>query len=119
MGLGNKGYKLVRELAKGLAYQSALVQKAYTRPYLPRNFNRGAVRGIKHGLYAGGGYELAKDFITDGVELGNVAPFQQRPKFASRSKYQTRSRQTSSACARCEQSKQFNRNRRQSRYNYC
>ncbi len=90
----------VRYLAQGLNYQNRLITSAYSRPYLSRNVNRGVVKGIKHGLYAGGGFEFAKDFISVGVEQGSasVQPFYGK---TPNTQYKTYSRSTVRSSRRC------------------
>ncbi len=102
-------------LAKGLAYQSKAIQYTYSRPFLSRNVNRGAVKGIKHGLYAGGGYEIAKDFISVGVEQGS-APLQPQYGQKANSQYQTRNRPTIRSSRRCPTKFRYRKNRRRSSY---
>ncbi len=106
---------IVGYVARGLNYQSRAISGLYSRPFLPQNFRREAVRGIQHGLYAGGGYEIAKDFITMGVETGS-APFSQSPTSKTGTFYKTRRRSTTRTRCRCPTKFQSNYSRRRSSY---
>ncbi len=102
-----------RYVAQGLAYQSKAIKYTYSRPFLPRNVNRGAVKGIQHGLYAGGVYEIAKDFITMGVETGS-APFSSESSKETYSRNKAYSRSTVRSKYRCPAKFRYNKSSRRS-----
>ncbi len=99
MVIGAFARPLVRQVGKyiyqGLRQQERVIDYTYRKTGL---YNRGVVRGIKHGL-AGG------QIVGGGLSLGLIAPDtpgnngvstipKQRPSFTSRKSYKTRYRQT-------------------------
>ncbi len=76
-------------VAKGLRYQEALLNKGYSRPFLPRNFNRHALKGMKHGLAGGqaAGIFLYGDEITE----FSATPIPKKPRFETNRFKKTRS----------------------------
>ncbi len=55
-------------IAQALRAQDGLIKAAYTRPFISRNFNRGAVKGIQHGLGGGlvfSGYYRTSDMVNN------------------------------------------------------
>ncbi len=68
--------EVLKILAKGFRYQEKLIDTAYSRPFLPRNFNRHALKGIKHGLGAGSAFEIFnnQDLITETEDATSLLP---------------------------------------------
>ncbi len=101
---------------QGLRQQDRIIDYTYRRTGL---YNRGVVRGIKHGLAGGqiiGGTASlglnAPD--TPGNDVG--IPFQKRPKFTSRKSYQTRRGQSGRRFTRCKPIPRFSQYSRRSRF---
>ncbi len=104
--------KGLRYIYTGLRQQERLIDYTYRKTGL---YNRGVVRGIKHGLaggqIVGGGLSLGLNAPdSPGNDIG--IPFTKRPKFTSRKSYQTRSRRTRSNCPGRYRNQKFGRNRR-------
>ncbi len=86
-------------IAKGLRLQDKLIDTAYSRPFLRQNFNRHALKGIKHGLGGGSivGIYMETDPLTDDQENGFPSSITQTPSSygrlgKTRGRYSRRSR---------------------------
>ncbi len=77
----------VRYFAQALRYQDSALKAVYSRPFLPQNFNRYAVKGLRHGLSAGATYE---GFNNVGNFLVPDGTFPQRPGITSSKKRKAR-----------------------------
>ncbi len=94
---------------QGLRQQDRIIDYTYRKTGL---YNRGVVRGIKHGL-AGG--QIIGGTASLGLNApdtpGNDAqiPFKKRPQFTSRKSYKTRSRQSTRYCPGNKNDKYFSR----------
>ncbi len=83
----------IKYIAQGLRYQDRIVNQAYSRPFLRQNFNRYAVKGIRHGLsggaVAGGLYE---GLYSPADDTPGNAPFSESNAPEARSQYKARGR---------------------------
>ncbi len=83
-----------RQIYQALRAQDRIIDYTYRKTGL---YNRGIVRGIKHGLsggaIVGGTLQLGLN-AEDTPGNGNGVPFKKRPRFTSRKPYQTRNRRT-------------------------
>ncbi len=81
-----------RYVYQGLRQQDRIIDYTYRKTGL---YNRGVVRGIKHGLAGGqiaGGIASLGLNAPDSPGNDGSIPFQKRPKFTSRKPYKTRRR---------------------------
>ncbi len=104
-----------RYIYQGLRQQDKIIDYTYRKTGL---YNRGVVKGIKHGLIAG---QIAGGVQELGLSApdtpGNGAQIQpQKPKYASRKSYQTRRRFTVRSCPKYPVKQQSYQKRRRSRF---
>ncbi len=100
---------LGRYVYQGLRQQDRIIDYTYRKTGL---YNRGVVRGIKHGLAGGqiiGGTASLGLNAPDTPGNDSGIPFQKRPKFTSRKSYKTRYRQPARYCPSKRKQSRFNR----------
>ncbi len=101
--------ELGKQIYRGLRVQDRLIDDTYRKTGL---YNRGVVRGVKHGLAGGqiiGGIASLGLNAPDTPGNGASIPFQKRSKSKTYKSYKARRRFTTRYCPERQNDKYFNR----------